>query len=145
MRHRPPRGGRPMAKSPRAAREKRMATRRTTLYSSAGKKLYAVRNADGTFKDIQTYQRAHAADMRHKSKAELEAAAKKKGAAKKAVKKAPAKKAAKKSVAKKTAPRKGAVKRVAAKKVAKKAVKKAPARKTAKKAVKKAVRKAAKK
>jgi len=36
------------------------------MYSSAGKKLYAVRNADGTFKDIQSYQRAHAADLRRK-------------------------------------------------------------------------------
>ena len=36
------------------------------LYSSAGKKLYAVRAADGTFKDIQSYQRAHAADLRKK-------------------------------------------------------------------------------
>ena len=41
-----------------------MAQRRTTLRSSSGKKLYAVRNADGTFKDIQTYKRAHAADLR---------------------------------------------------------------------------------
>jgi len=41
-----------------------MATvKRTTLYSSAGKKLYAVRNADGSFKDIQTYERAHRADL----------------------------------------------------------------------------------
>ena len=41
-------------------------SRRTVLYSSAGKKLYAVRAADGTFKDIQSYQRAHAADLRKK-------------------------------------------------------------------------------
>jgi len=68
--------------------------KRTTMYSTKGTKLYAVRNADGTFKDIQTYKRAHKADMAHKSKAEKTAAAKK--AAK------PAKKAAKK-VAKKTA------------------------------------------
>ena len=115
-----------------------MATRRrTTMYSSAGKKLYAVRNADGTFKDIQTYQRAHAADMRHKSKDELAAGAKKKTAAKKAVKKA-AKKVAKKAV-KKT------VKKAAPKKAAKKAVKKV-ARKAVKKAAKKAApRKSAKK
>jgi hypothetical protein len=33
-----------------------MATKRTTLRSSAGKKLYAVRNEDGTFKDIQTFE-----------------------------------------------------------------------------------------
>lgn len=41
--------------------------RRTTLYSSKGKKLYAVRAADGTFKDIQSYQRAHSMDMARKS------------------------------------------------------------------------------
>jgi hypothetical protein len=45
-------------------------TKRTTHRSSKGKKLYAVRNAKGQFKDIQTYQRAHAADLRKKSKAE---------------------------------------------------------------------------
>ena len=46
--------------------------------------------ADGQFKDIQTYKRAHAADMRSTSKAE---------AAVKVAKKAPAKKkAAKKAV-----------------------------------------------
>jgi hypothetical protein len=31
-----------------------MAIKRTTMYSTGGKKLYAVRAADGTFKDIQT-------------------------------------------------------------------------------------------
>jgi len=50
-----------------------MATRRTTLRSRSGTKLYAVRDEGGKFKDIQTYKRAHAADMRHKSKAENEA------------------------------------------------------------------------
>jgi hypothetical protein len=44
--------------------------KRTTHRSSTGKKLYAVRDAKGRFKDIQTYQRAHAADLRKKSKAE---------------------------------------------------------------------------
>ena len=44
-----------------------MATKRTTHRSSAGKKLYAVRNADGSFKDIQTYERAHRADLGKKS------------------------------------------------------------------------------
>lgn len=44
--------------------------RRTTLRSSAGKKLYAVRNADGSFKDIQTFERAHRADVARTSKAE---------------------------------------------------------------------------
>src|SRR5512141_2256486 len=51
-----------------------MATRRTTMRSRSGTKLYAVRDESGKFKDIQTYKRAHAADMRHKSKAEKEAA-----------------------------------------------------------------------
>ena len=82
-----------------------MATRkRTTMYSSAGKKLYAVRNADGSFKDIQTYARAHRMDMARKSADEVAAAAKKK---------APAKKKAAKKVAKKEV-----------RKVAKKAVRK---------------------
>jgi hypothetical protein len=47
-----------------------MATKRTTHKSSTGKKLYAVRNADGTFKDIQTYERAHGSDVKRKSRAE---------------------------------------------------------------------------
>lgn len=47
-----------------------MAVKRTTHRSSTGKKLYAVRTKDGQFKDIQTYKRAHAADIRKKSKAE---------------------------------------------------------------------------
>jgi hypothetical protein len=58
--------------------------KRTVMYSSAGKKLYAVRDEKGEFADIQTYQRAQSADMRHKSKAELETAAEKKKTAKKA-------------------------------------------------------------
>jgi hypothetical protein len=44
--------------------------RRTTHRSTAGKKLYAVRDAHGRFKDIQTFERAHRADLAHKSKAE---------------------------------------------------------------------------
>ena len=48
-----------------------MTTRRTTYRSKAGKKLYAVRDTKGKFRDIQTYQRAHAADMRRTSKAEM--------------------------------------------------------------------------
>ena len=51
-----------------------MATRRTTMRSRSGTKLYAVRDESGQFKDIQTYKRAHAADLRHKSKAEKESA-----------------------------------------------------------------------
>ena len=51
-----------------------MATRRTTMRSRSGTKLYAVRDGSGQFKDIQTYKRAHGADLRHKSKAEKGAA-----------------------------------------------------------------------
>lgn len=49
---------------------KRKKGRRTVLYSSKGKKLYAVRDAGGKFKDIQSYKRAHTMDMKRKSKAE---------------------------------------------------------------------------
>ena len=61
--------------------------RRTTHRSVAGKKLYAVRDSSGRFKDIQTYERAHRADLAHKSKAEKGKAAAKKRTAKKAAKK----------------------------------------------------------
>ena len=44
--------------------------KRTTHRSSAGKKLYAVRDAGGKFKDIQSFARAHAADVRRTSKKE---------------------------------------------------------------------------
>ena len=44
--------------------------RRTTHRSSKGKKLYAVRDASGRFKDIQTYERAHRGDLAKTSKAE---------------------------------------------------------------------------
>lgn len=52
--------------------------KRTTLRSSAGKKLYAVRDKSGKFKDIQTYKRAHSMDMKRKSKAETANKARKK-------------------------------------------------------------------
>ena len=52
-------------------------SRRTTHRSSTGKKLYAVRDAHGRFKDIQTYERAHRADLSKKAKSE--AKTKKKG------------------------------------------------------------------
>lgn len=55
--------------------------KRTTHRSSKGTKLYAVRDKLGRFKDIQTYKRAHAADLRTTSGAE--SAAKKKAAKKK--------------------------------------------------------------
>ena len=63
--------------------------KRTTMRSSKGKKLYAVRTASGKFKDIQTYARAHAADLRMNSGEEAVAEAK---AAKKTGKKKAAKK-----------------------------------------------------
>lgn len=44
--------------------------KRTTHRSSKGTKLYAVRDAKGRFKDIQTYKRSHAMDIKRKSKAE---------------------------------------------------------------------------
>lgn len=46
------------------------ARKRTTHRSVSGTKLYAVRDAKGRFVDIQTYKRAHAADLRKKSKGE---------------------------------------------------------------------------
>ena len=45
-------------------------TTRTTHRSSTGTKLYAVRNSKGQFKDIQSYKRAHAQDLKRKSKRE---------------------------------------------------------------------------
>ena len=47
-----------------------MAAKRTTHRSTAGKKLYAVRDKKGQFKDIQTYERAHERDVKRKSKKE---------------------------------------------------------------------------
>ena len=40
------------------------------LYSRSGKKLYAKRSKSGKFTDIQSYQRAHSADLKRTSKAE---------------------------------------------------------------------------
>jgi uncharacterized protein YjhX (UPF0386 family) len=69
--------------------------KRTTHRSASGKKLYAVRDASGKFKDIQTYERAQERDIKKKSIAEK----------KKAKKAAPKKKSVKK-VARKTTPKK---------------------------------------
>jgi hypothetical protein len=44
--------------------------KRTTHRSKSGKKLYAVRDAKGRFKDIQTFERAHRQDVKRKSKKE---------------------------------------------------------------------------
>jgi len=55
-----------------------MPIRRTTHRSSKGTKLYAVRDSKGRFKDIQTFKRAHGADLKRKSKVESGAKKKKK-------------------------------------------------------------------
>jgi len=47
-----------------------MAVKRTTHRSSKGTKLYAVRDSKGRFKDIQTFKRAHSADIKRKAKKE---------------------------------------------------------------------------
>jgi hypothetical protein len=47
-----------------------MPTNRTTHRSKDGDKLYAVRDKDGQFKDIQTYKRAHGQDVKRSSKEE---------------------------------------------------------------------------
>ena len=47
-----------------------MAQRRTTHRSTAGKKLYAVRDAKGRFVDIQTHERVSRQDQQRTSKAE---------------------------------------------------------------------------
>jgi uncharacterized protein YjhX (UPF0386 family) len=55
-----------------------MPAKRTTHRSASGKKLYAVRDESGKFKDIQTYKRAHGADIKRKAKGESSAKSKKK-------------------------------------------------------------------
>ena len=40
------------------------------MRSSKGKKLYAVRDKSGKFKDIQTYKRAHGQDIKRRAKGE---------------------------------------------------------------------------
>lgn len=139
-----------------------MAIRRTTMRSRSGTKLYAVRDSSGKFKDIQTYKRAHAADLRHKSKAEKEAAQgpmekKVRKAAKGAVKSI--KRSVKGAVAAVGRAAKRAVKKVSnphptgtqpsgkrtARKAAAKSTRKPVAKKTVKKVAKKTVRKPARK
>ncbi len=63
-----------------------MPIKRTTMRSSKGTKLYAVRDAKGRFKDIQSYKKSHAMDIKRKSKAELAKAGKAKAKAKPKVK-----------------------------------------------------------
>lgn len=97
-----------MATAKKAAKK----SRRTVMYSSGGKKLYAVRDKSGKFKDIQQYSRAHAMDIKKGSGAEKKAAAKKsavKAATKKVAKRATS---AKKAVSKLVGRIRRAVKRV---------------------------------
>jgi uncharacterized protein YjhX (UPF0386 family) len=67
--------------------------KRTTHRSAKGTKLYAVRDKSGKFKDIQTYKRAHGADLKRTSSGEPT----KRVAAKKTAKRAAAKKSSAKS------------------------------------------------
>lgn len=57
--------------------------RRTTHRSSKGKKLYAVRDTKGRFKDIQSYERAHRADLAKTATSEVAKRKKRKKAARK--------------------------------------------------------------
>ena len=78
--------------------------KRTTHRSSTGTKLYAVRDKSGKFKDIQTYKRAQAADLRSTAASELPKRKAKKTAAKK--KKVAKRKVAKRAGAKRTVAKK---------------------------------------
>jgi hypothetical protein len=60
----------PKARKKSVARGKAKKAKRTVLYSRSGKKLYAKRSKSGKFTDIQSYQRAHSADLKRTSKAE---------------------------------------------------------------------------
>lgn len=47
-----------------------MPAKRTTHRTSSGKKVYAVRDKSGKFKDVQSYKSAHGKDVKRRSKAE---------------------------------------------------------------------------
>lgn len=53
-------------------------SKRTTHRSTSGSKLYAERDKDGQFTDIQSYKKAHGQDVKRRSKAETAAKRKKK-------------------------------------------------------------------
>lgn len=44
--------------------------KRTVLRSRKGKKLYAVRDKKGKFRDIQSYKRAHGQDIKRRGRGE---------------------------------------------------------------------------
>lgn len=48
--------------------------KRTTHRSTSGRKLYAKRDQEGKFEDIQSFKKAHGQDIKRKSKAELKKA-----------------------------------------------------------------------
>jgi hypothetical protein len=54
-----------------------MPAKRTTHRSASGKKLYAVRDKSGKFKDIQSYKRAHGSDVKRRAKSESKSSKKK--------------------------------------------------------------------
>jgi hypothetical protein len=55
------------------AAKKRATKKRTTLRSTARKKLYAKRAKTGEFEDVQRYKLAHGSDVKRVSKAETAA------------------------------------------------------------------------
>lgn len=94
--------------------------RRTTHRSRSGKKLYAVRDKSGKFKDIQTYERSHRADLVETTKDEKKAATARKAGKKRTARKAAAKKAGTKKAVKKATRKKATRKKATRKKAAKK-------------------------
>lgn len=47
-----------------------MPAKRTTHRSGTGRKLYAERDPEGQFQDVQTYERAHGQDVKRRAKNE---------------------------------------------------------------------------
>lgn len=45
-------------------------SKRTTHRSRSGRKLYAVRDKRGKFRDIQSYKRSHARDLKRRARGE---------------------------------------------------------------------------
>ena len=58
------------SKSARRTVKKTTTRRRTTLRSASGKKLYAVRDTEGKFRDIQSYKRAQGQDIQRQAQDE---------------------------------------------------------------------------
>lgn len=60
----------PAARKSAKTTKRAAAAKRTTHRSKSGKKMYAKRSATGSFKDIQSYKRAHGQDVGRDSAAE---------------------------------------------------------------------------